>query len=144
MAGISKEEKQKREAAKKKVEELLGDIDIKLKDAPSVASKLETLSSKEEEVQVLTSPKTDSWLQKEISRLSDTNKKLEAEIITLKNKPTTTSEDSKVLENKIRGMFNEMRNNFEGNNSTRTPYRQANLKVILEKFLQQFEFLRKR
>lgn len=148
MAGISKKEKEKREEAKRKVEELLGDdISFTLKDATKVASKLESIATTSDVI--TTSSKTESWLENEVTRLSEDNKVLEEKYIQSKKEYNKLLEekgdvDSQVIKDKIRIIFNDMVNNYEGNNSTRTKYQQANLKHMLEKFLQNFEFLRKR
>lgn len=153
MARPTKKELERREAAKKRVEELLGDIVIDDKDVADVADKLDKLQ--EETSKSSGSGKNTAWLEKEMERLSEKNKELEDQLIKgkedfnkLLNSRTAQASSEPVdvskVESGVRKIFNELRNNFEGNNSSRTKYTQANIKPLLEKFLQTFEFLRKK
>jgi hypothetical protein len=145
MARPTKEEVKRREAAKKKVEELLGsDIKVDIKKVTQVAEKLDSLQSDELKG-------GNSWLEKQVSELSEKNKELEDELIKAKedynkllNSKGGAPVDASAVEAGVRSIFNDMRNNYEGNNPSSTKYTQANIRVMLEKFLTTFEFLRKK
>lgn len=146
MGRPTKEEVQKRDAAKKKVEELLGDfVTVDVKKVTEVADKLESLQSG------APSKGGNSWLEGQVSELSEKNKELEDQLVQAKQDYTKLLNskggepvDASAVEAGVRAIFNDMRNNYEGNNPSRTKYTQANIRVMLEKFLQTFEFLRKK
>lgn len=150
MARETKEQKEQKEKAKKRVEELLGDtITFDIKNATEVEKKLDKIESKPSK------EKNNSWLETEITRLSEINKELESKLVLAKeeyNKLLTTKQVGSTVEPVnvsnvevgVRKLFNELRDNYEGNNPNRTKYTELKIRVFLEKFLQTFEFLRKK
>lgn len=142
MARPTKEEIQKRDAAKKKVDELFGDIvKVDIKNATKVADKIEALQSE---------GGGNQWLEDQVSVLNEKNKELEDENIRVKSDyeklfnskggsvPTT---DDSELQKGIRLIFNDLRNNYEGNNQQKTKYVDAKIHVLLDRFLKLFPFL---
>lgn len=149
MARPTKEEIEKRELARKKVDEILGsDINIDVKNITAVADKLVKLEAKGLDGETgETSSKGNEWLEKEMERLTIENKRLEDKLVDatkLLNSKGTDTTSPKGLEVGIRKIFDELRHNYEGNNARKIKYQQANIKPLLEKFLQTFEFLRKK
>lgn len=149
MGRTSKEEVKKREAAKKKVEDLLdGVITVDLKDATKVASKLDELQTAT--VVAGTGTGGNEWLETQVTELGNKNKELEDKLLIAtenynKILDSTGGEpvDESDVEMGVRKIFNEMNNNYTGNNQTGTKYTQANVRHMLEKFLKTFPFLTK-
>lgn len=147
MARPSKKELEKREAAKKRVEELLGDtVTVDIKNATEVADKLNELQSSDGGND---SPNT--WLESQVEELSKKNQELEDQLVAAKNDynkllntggGTAVAADPTEIEVGVKKIFNDLRNNYEGNNVNRTKYLQADIRVLLEKFVGTFQFLR--
>lgn len=145
MARPTKEEVKKREAARKRVAELLGDdVSVDIKKVTQVAEKLDSL-------QVGREGGGNSWLEAQVSELSEKNKTLEDELIQAKedynkllNSTGGAPVEASAVEHGVKVIFNDLRNNYEGNNASRTKYAQADIRILLEKFLQTFEFLRRK
>ena len=148
MARPSKEEVQKREAAKKRVDELFGgSVKVDIKNVTNVADKINELQSES----------GNDWLQSQVTVLSDKNKELENEVITARENytklldskggvgaPTATNStpvNDSDLKRGIRKIFDDLRNNYEGKNQNQTKYEDAKIKVLLEQFLRTFPFL---
>lgn len=149
MARPTKKELERREAAKKRVEELLGDVIIDDRQVVEVADKLDDLKNNSSDVKSdVNSNKNTVWLEKEMNRLSEENKKLEDQLIIAKedynkllNSGTVSTEvvgDSH-LQAKVKLIFDELRNNYEVKK-----YTDVKIRHLLELFLQKFEFLRKK
>lgn len=143
MARPTKEEVKKRDAAKKRVDELFGNIvKVDIKDATQVVDKLNELQS---------DGGGNQWLQDQVTVLSEKNKALEDELIVAKesyNKildskggESSAPVDDNELQRGIRDIFNDMRNNYEGKNQNQTKYEDAKIHVMLDKFLRTFPFL---
>jgi hypothetical protein len=148
MARPTKEEVQKRDAAKKRVDELFGSsVKIDIKNVTKVADKISELQSE---------GGGNQWLEDQVTVLSDKNKQLEDDVLLAKenyNKlleskggvgaPTATvtpTSDSDVQKG-VRKIFDDLRNNYEGKNQNQTKYEDAKIKVLLEQFLKTFPFL---
>ena len=143
MARPTKEEVKKRDAAKKRVDELFGNIvKVDIKDATQVVDKLNELQS---------DGGGNQWLQDQVTVLSEKNKALEDELIISKDsynkileskggEPSVPANDSE-LQRGIRLIFDDMRNNYEGKNQNQTKYEDAKIHVMLDKFLRSFPFL---
>ena len=145
MGRPTKEEVKKRDEAKKRVEELLGDsITVDVKKVTEVADKLDSLQSG-------IGASGNSWLEGQVEELSEKNKELENQLVAAKedynkllNSTGGEPVDSSDVEKKVKAIFDDLRNNYEGINPSRTKYTEAKIRVLLEKFLQTFEFLRKK
>ena len=142
MARPTKEELAKREAAKKRVEELIGDIKIDDKQIVQVADKLDKIESPKD------GGKGNAWLEKEMARLSAKNSELEDQIVKAKedynkllnsSKVSTESVSDGSVEAGVKKIFDELDYNFKVKN-----YTQVNIKILLEKFVGTFKFLQKK
>ncbi len=144
MARPTKEEIKKRDAAKQKVVDLFGgSVKVDIKDITKVVDKIDEMQSGGD----------NSWLSNQVSELGEKNKELENEILRVKDDYTKlfeskggesekgTSVNPNELERGIKGIFDDMRNNYEGNNNTHTKYEDAKIHVLLDKFLRSFPFL---
>ena len=147
MARPTKEEVQKRDAAKKRVDELFGSsVKIDIKNVTKVADKINELQSE---------GGGNQWLEDQVTVLSDKNKQLEDEVLLAKDNynklleskggvgaPTTATptSDSDVQKG-VRKIFDDLRNNYEGKNQNQTKYEDAKIKILLEQFLRTFPFL---
>lgn len=152
MARLTKKELERREEAKKRVESLLGDITIDDKEVVRVADKLDEIKSEESGE---ANSKHTSWLEKQIKELSDANKKLEEQLVVAKEDykklhnsmngqtKSVSVSDSEVVSG-VRRIFNDLNNNYLGNNREKRRYEQANIRPLLEKFLRTFPFLTKK
>ena len=142
MARPTKEEVLKRNAAKKRVNELFGgSVKVDIKNVTKVADKINELSSGGD----------NGWLSDQVSVLSEKNKELEDEVLRVRddytkllkskggNVPLATNDND--LKKGIKLIFDDLRNNYEGNNSTRTKYVDAKIHILLDKFLKTFPFL---
>ena len=145
MARPTKEEVQKREAAKKRVDELFGSsVKIDIKNVTKVADKINELQSE---------GGGNQWLEDQVTVLSDKNKQLEDEVVLARenyNKlldskggevPATTPTNDSDVQRGVRKIFDDLRNNYEGKNQNQTKYEDAKIKVLLEQFLRTFPFL---
>jgi len=145
MARPTKEEVQRRDAAKERVNELFGgSVKVDIKNVTKVADKINELSSGGD----------NGWLSDQVTVLSDKNKELEDEFLRVKedyNKllnskggdvsTTPTPVNNNELQKGIKDIFDDLRRNYEGTNATKTKYEDAKIHVLLDRFLKTFPFL---
>ena len=148
MARPTKEQVAKREAAKKRVEDLLGDgVQVDIKEVTAVAEKLDKLSTP--------TPNAgggNKWLEDELAKATARNTELEDQLVIAKGDyakllgsgGVSAPVEETALLNGVNTIFNDMRNNYEGNNQTRTKYTQADVKVLLGKFIKEFPHLQRK
>lgn len=135
----------KNEVAKKKADELFQDV-------LAVA----TPKKSEEPAKAVNETKTDSagtaWLEEQVKSLSEQVEVLEQQLAEktldyqklLASKktsaPQVSQSDSEVTKS-VRTLFEELRSNYEGLNSSRTRYTDVKIKILLDRFLKLFPFL---
>lgn len=137
----SKESVDKNVIAKQKAEELFSDILTEIAPKKVEAKKVEPKPT----VQELNST---SWLEEQVQALSEQVETLEQKLADktleyqklLASKNSAPQVDSNIV-NGIKLIFDELRNNYEGNNVTRTRYTDAKIKILLDKFVRLFPFL---
>ena len=142
MARPTKEETQRRDTAKKRVEELFGNIvKVDVKNVTKVVDKIDELQSGGD----------NSWLSDQVTVLSDKNKELEDEMLQVredynklldsKGGEVPSSGSDSELKKGVKAIFDDLRSNYEGTNTTKTKYEDAKIHVLLDKFLGTFPFL---
>jgi hypothetical protein len=144
--------------AKKKVEELLKDVDLSNPKEKELVVKdaSDTPTSKEEKNNL-------NWLEEQVNILSSENTKLKndlaiakddyikihnqltAKINELKNQPQQENrlplQSSDTTNQNVLKLFNELQNNYTGNNPEKTPWSTASIKHLLITMTQLFPFL---
>lgn len=126
-------------------------IDVKSKEGKDALKKVEEIKG---EIGA-NDAKTNKWVEEQLDKATQENEVISQELERKKEEYTklfdkyeqlrgATPDDTKGLQTKIRKMFNELDNNFKGQNQTNTKYTEVKIKHLLEQFLQNFEFLRKK
>lgn len=132
----------------KKINDIFTDVkDIKSKEGKDAIKKIEELK--------VGDAKSTKWIEEQLDKATEENEQLTKELDAKKDEyaklfdkfnelKAQKPENTGAIESKIRNIFNEMDRNFRGENQQNTKYTDVKIKAMLEKFLQNFEFLRKK